>query len=312
MFAKLFARRQPDNKGIEKEIKKLSSTLRTIVDRLTVIENHVNRPGVYHVNYSLQNLVRAELLDIEGLGYPERLTAQRFRLHSQNSEDGITQAIFKEIGTKTRTAIEIGCGQNGGNSGFLVSELGWRGLLVDADPVKLAKLCTTVSPSRAVIVQQRMTRDNVDGLIEEHGFAGEVDFMSIDLDGIDYWLWECLSAASPRVLVMEYNSALGSERAVTIPYSDDFVRAGREKTHYYGASLSALVKLGKAKGYRLVCVEPRGVNAFFLRDDVGPEIPECSIADSFRVVEKHQLKLAALGRDLFEEFERLKLPLVEV
>ena len=41
---------------------------------------------------------------------------------------------------------------------------------------------------------------------------------------------------------------------------------------YYGASLPAFVHLATQKGYRLVAIEPRGVNAFFLRNDLAPDL----------------------------------------
>ena len=42
---------------------------------------------------------------------------------------------------------------------------------------------------------------------------------------------------------------------------------------------AAFERLGRRKGYRLVLVEPRGINAYFLRDDVGPDIPAASAVD---------------------------------
>ncbi len=49
-----------------------------------------------------------------------------------------------------------------------------------------------------------------------------------------------------------------------------------------GASLSAFVKLGREKGYRLVGCQSYGFNVFFLRSGVGEDIfPETSPADCF-------------------------------
>jgi len=51
---------------------------------------------------------------------------------------------------------------------------------------------------------------------------------------------------------------------------------------YRGASLAALDALARSKGYRLVACEPSGVNAFFLRHDVAPEIQAVPVAQAFR------------------------------
>ena len=59
------------------------------------------------------------------LGYPHRLTSQRFGLLSQNGEDGVLLALIEQAGPGGRRFAEVGCGTNGGNSGFLARELGW-------------------------------------------------------------------------------------------------------------------------------------------------------------------------------------------
>jgi hypothetical protein len=81
------------------------------------------------------------------------------------------------------------------------------------------------------------------------------------------------------VLVVEYNAGLGAERAVTIPKHatlDDIPRT------YRGASLAALEKLARRKGYRLVVCDPTGTNAFFLRNDVAPHVPGVAVAKAYR------------------------------
>ena len=65
-----------------------------------------------------------------------------------------------------------------------------------------------------------VTRDNINELIASHGFGGEVDLFSLDLDGVDYWIWEAMTACSPRVVILEYNSMFGADRAVTVPYDE--------------------------------------------------------------------------------------------
>ena len=91
-----------------------------------------------HVEPAVQAIVRELYLDRDALPYPERLLAQRFRLFSQNQEDGITMALLKEAGIVTRTFIEIGSGLSGGNSAALAREWGWTGLMVDGAGSTLA------------------------------------------------------------------------------------------------------------------------------------------------------------------------------
>ncbi len=97
--------------------------------------------------------------------------------------------------------------------------------------------------------------------------------MSIDLDGIDWWVWDAIEVVRPRVLVAEVQDIWGPEEAVTVPYRPDFVR--EDGYNYCGASLAAWVKLCRRKGYRLVAGNRYGQNAFFVRNGLADStLPE--------------------------------------
>jgi hypothetical protein len=262
-----------------------------------------------HVEPAVQAVLRQLYVGHEQLPYPERLLAQRFRLASQNQEDGLTIALLKEAGIVTRTFVEIGSGLSGGNSAFLSREWGWTGLMVDGGGDRRMQQVGRRFPG-VVAVNAWVTRDNIDALIGEHGFGGEVDVFSLDLDGNDYWIWDAVRTCSPRIVILEYNSMFGSERAVTVAYDPQFDRH-RHHTMYYGASLAAWVRLGAGKGYRLVAVEPSGINAFFLRNDLAPHIPACDPARAFRIQEKHDVWQAE-GLDVYRYCDQAGLPLVDV
>ena len=129
------------------------------------------------------------------------------------------------------------------------------------------------------VVRALLETKTIDTFLSKEGMAGEVDFMSIDIDSFDYWLWNAITVCSPRVLVMEYNGLFGRDRAVTVP---DAPRPTVAPKGYGGASLAALEKLARAKGYGLVICEDAGINAFFLRDDVAPAVPRLTAAQAFR------------------------------
>jgi len=157
-----------------------------------------------------------------------------------------------------------------------------------------------------------ITRDNVNEIIGSHGFAGEVDQLSIDLDGNDYWILEALSVCTPRLLIMEYNSAFGPDFKVTVPYDEAFSRRAGT-THgavFFGASLGALTQLAAARGYGLVAVEPTGANAFFLADGLAAEIPRREPRELYRTLPKH--RTARANPNLFQEMAEEGLRLVKV
>jgi len=261
-------------------------------------------------------LLRAAYIDLDLLPYPDRLLAQRFNLYAQNEEDGLVLALLKEAGIRTRSFVDIGCGDNGGNSGFLAIELGFRGLMVDAEAKRVARARARFDDERVAVEEAFVTRENVNELIAKHGLRGEIDFLSIDIDGNDVWVLDALEAVSPRVLAVEYNSLFGAERAVTIPYEPEFSRknvAPRDVVgaRYYGASLRGVAVVGRRKGYRLVVVEPRGTNAFLLRDDVATHIPELDPAEGFRLLNKHA-EFIEERFDIYAVADRHQLELVEL
>jgi len=202
-----------------------------------------------------------------------------FRLYSQHEEDGILLYIFSLIGTTNKKSVEI-CAGNGieCNTANLIINHRWIGLLCDGkeENIKEAKqFYATNSDTKywpPTIKKEWITKGNVNTVIEQNNFNGEIDLLSLDIDGIDYWLWKEISIISPRVVVLEFNHLWGPEKSVTVPYKDDFIVDFTEYgSDYAGASLKAFVKLGRAKGYRLVGTNTIATNAFFVRNDI-----ECS------------------------------------
>lgn len=144
---------------------------------------------------------------------------------------------------------------------------GWRGLWLDGSADHVADVqenyAEIIDAGRLEIREAMVTAENIDSLIKPASGA-EVDLLSIDIDYNDYWVWRALTLR-PRVIVIEYNATIRPPVAVTTPY--DPTRSW-DKTSFYGASLSALEKLGREKGYSLVGCCYSGVNAFFVRDDL--------------------------------------------
>lgn len=219
----------------------------------------------------------AEFLDGE---FPFEAVARRFRLFAQNEEDGMVLALLQTAGVSTRRFVEIGSGATGGNSGVLAAEFGWRGLMVDYDAASVAKCRERFGDGERVTCEQfEITAENIDRIIEDHGLAGEVDLFSLDIDSYDYWVLKAMTACKPRVMVLEYNSLFGPELAVTVP--PDAPLNGSPKG-YHGVSLAAWAKLATDRGFRLLACDQSGTNAFFLRNDLRPEIKAVPVDRAFR------------------------------
>ena len=261
----------------------------------------------------LRAVLRALYLRADELDHPHRTTVQRFGLLSQHGEDGITAALLRAIAPRDRRFVEIGCADHGWNTGFLAEELGWSGLMVDcnAEAVAATRLRFPESAVRTAVAT--VTPDTIDALLRAHGFEGELDVLSVDVDGNDYWLWKALGACRPCLVIIEYNPVFGAERAVVVPYNDGEVWTVPAQEHrYFGASLRAMQGLAHDKGYRLVAVEPDSANAFFLRHDVALDIPGVDPAQVFRMQRKHHKAELRRTEDIYAICAAHKLPLLEV
>jgi hypothetical protein len=211
-----------------------------------------------------------------------------FRVFSQHDEDGILLYILAAIGMGRRRSVEIGTGDaTECNTANLLLNHGWHGLLVDGNAAALrraarffhlAKDTTTFPP---VLRPAAVTAEGVNDLIRDAGFDGEVDLLSLDIDGVDWWVWKALDCVRPRVVIVETPTIWGPDRAVTVPYDAGFRRSPRHPD-FYGASLAAYVKLGREKRMRLVGVSKYGTNAFFVRGDLAEDkLPTVDAADCF-------------------------------
>ena len=237
----------------------------------------------------MQVLLRQQYRELANRGGPLPDFADvEFRCNSQNGEDGILLYIFSLIGTTNRKVLEI-CAGSGieCNAANLILNHGFRGLLFDGNTELIeygrafyaAHPDTFVSPPQ--LVTAWITAETINDRVAEHGFTGDIDLLSLDLDGNDYWIWKALTVVRPRVVILEFNGACGPEVTATMSYNSDY-RCDYTAPARWGASLSAFVKLGRAKGYRLVGMQKLGFNAFFIHAGIGAHVlPEVTAAELY-------------------------------
>ena len=230
-------------------------------------------PSTYHQEVLTTQLLVNALLAQPEHADPKRLERYGWKAYSQNDEDGILQEIFRRIGAPHRSFVEFGCGDGlENNSSYLLSQ-GWRGLWMDGGDSNAQGVHTgfgyLIEHGLLQFKQTFITRDNVDALIAAAGLGPEIDLLSIDLDGIDYYTWEAIVSVSPRVVVMEYNAKYRPPNDWCMTYNAEHVWDGSDRA---GSSLSALHRLARIKGYQLVGCNITGANAFFVRDDLAGDL----------------------------------------
>jgi len=204
------------------------------------------------------------------------LSETDFKGFPQFGKDGIPRFLPRHVPCPDARFVEFGVEDfREANCRFLIQRDPWTGLVMDGDPKLEARLqAQTVYWARNLKGRTAfITAENIDSILTEEGFTGDLGILSIDIDGNDYWVWKTITVASPRIVACEYNSVFGCRRPVVVPYDPSFRRQTAHSSWLYaGASLPALCHLARSKGYAFVGSNRAGNNAFFVRQDVLGEL----------------------------------------
>jgi hypothetical protein len=222
---------------------------------------------------------RRALLATERLADPRRLAGYGYRVHSQTDEDGILCEIFRRIGDGNRTFVELGASDGIENNTRFLLDQGWRGGWVEGSARKAEaarkRFADAVKEKRLAVALAYLTAKNVDETVKRvvPVSGSELDLLSIDLDGNDYYLLDAIRCVTPRVIVAEYNAKFPADVAWVMEYNEAHTWDGSD---YFGASLKAFETLLAPRGYRLVGCGLAGTNGFFVREHLAKDPPFCA------------------------------------
>lgn len=189
-------------------------------------------------------------------------------VYSQFGEDGIIEEIFNRLQIRHGVFIEFGAadGKWLSNTRYLW-EKGWKGLMIEAGSRFFDQLKEEYKESDRMLclhyfVTPHPLKDHertLDQIIQEHLGGTEIDFLSIDIDGLDYQILETLRSR-PKVICIETNLFWHPNLKVRVP---DEVAA-----HNLNQPLSVVLEIAKKQGYLPVC---QTINLFLVRQDLyGP------------------------------------------
>ena len=232
-------------------ITELQQNTRKLIDILS--EDYINR-NLYE-NPKYQN--------------PKKLNKYEYQVFSQNGEDGIISEIFKRIGGTNQFFVEFGAEDGFENNTLNLLVQGWSGLWIEGNSKHIEniknKFNSLIKKRKLKVQNAFVTRENIESLFRRADIPKDLDLLSIDIDGNDYWVWKAVKNYEPRVVIVEYNSLFRPDTKWVMNYNADH---SWNKTSYAGASLKSLEILGAQKGYKLVGCDFLGVNAFFVRADL--------------------------------------------
>lgn len=213
---------------------------------------------------------------------PDNPCLKGFKVFSQNEEDGIIEEILRRVAQRVppnRRFFEIGCGNGLENNSHYLLLKGYHGCWIDGDGKNVDFIRTELGglDFPALRVRQRFVDlSNIEAIVADAvAFLGtrEPDLFSLDIDGNDRWVVErALHVFDPKMLCLEYNAKFPPSLAISIAYNASHSWVGDD---YHGASLQAFCEC--LTGYRLVCCDLSGVNAFFVRKDLAVDFPDIPV-----------------------------------
>ncbi len=185
---------------------------------------------------------------------------------SQNGEDGIIERIFSVIGTTGKVAVEFGAwdGIHLSNIRKLILA-GWTGVFIEGDKERYEQAVANYSDNPSVHsinsfvdgdknTLSKILHDNKLGEL-----AKNMDFLSIDIDGLDNEIFATLDI-SPRVICVEVNAGHSPLATKELPREVAIKNIGQP--------LPVFNKIAAGKKYSLACFNG---NAFYIRNDVRKE-----------------------------------------
>lgn len=193
------------------------------------------------------------------------LHSYRKNVTSQLGEDGVIEKIFEIAGSPNRWCVEFGAwdGRHFSNTWSLLNMNGWNGVLIEGDRDRFVELETNYRGKKSAVLFNTYIQvdghNSLDAILQQTDVPEDFDFLSVDVDGMDWYIWDSLAGYRPSVVVIEFNP--------TIPNDIYFVQ-DRDMSVNHGSSLLAMIDLAKRKGYELVATTEW--NAFFVREDLFP------------------------------------------
>lgn len=194
----------------------------------------------------------------------KRLEIYGWKVYSQGDEDGIIDAIFHRLGVEKGIFAEIGVEKGLECNTLLLLHQGWKGFWFEANEDHAKEIQSKFASFKELgLGIGKITKENINDTFKNAGIT-DLDFLSIDIDGMDIYLLEALEV-KPKVICIEYNAKWPAHISKKPVYDPDYNWSG---TDYMGSSLKSLTEVAEKKGYELVGTNITGSNAFYVRKEL--------------------------------------------
>jgi hypothetical protein len=188
---------------------------------------------------------------------------------SQNGEDGITEMLVQLFYKDSKDKFYVEFGVEDGkecNTRILRTKYEWDGLCMDGS-----------HEDKSINLQKEfITREGIVELFEKHNVPKHINYLCVDIDYNDFYVLKKIldSSYTCDIIVCEYNGVHSPTEDKVVKYRSNRMWDG---SNYFGVSILTLTKLCNAHGYKLVACDKKGVNAFFVRDELVEKFPFANV-----------------------------------
>jgi hypothetical protein len=172
-------------------------------------------------------------------------------IFSQYGDDGIIEEIFHRLENKVnlnKTFCEFGAwdGIHLSNTFNLYKNKKFKGVLIEPDNLRFKQLCKNIPDKKIIKINSFVTFEGsgtLENILKARYIDSNIDFISIDVDGCDYYIFETLQNLEAKIICVEFNP--------TIPNEVEFIQE-KNFSLKQGCSPLSLKKLGEKMGYDLI------------------------------------------------------------
>lgn len=192
-----------------------------------------------------------------------KLSKFKKNIYSECGEDGIIEEIFKRL-KKAKINLDNKCCEFGAWNGIhasntynLIKNHNYQAILIEGDNKKFKELCDNIPDKKIIKINRNVEftgNSKLDNILKNNSFPKNFDFLSIDIDGNDYHIFNGLSYYKPKLICIEFNPS--------IPNDVSFIQKKDIKINQ-GSSALALLELAKKKMYTPVAATD--LNLFFIK-----------------------------------------------
>ena len=269
------------------KLKNLATFIKRVLIRRNIIKLESLHQFHLDTNKAKINNINYLKSKYKNLLQEDEISSSEFQIYSQNGEDGVILYILNEILEAKKTkCLEIGSGGNSSNILNLNLNFGFESYFLDGSReafesfknITKNNIYKDTKTGKSHYIEMFLTRENIPELDKRVNLKSLL-ICSLDIDGVDYYIFEKLLDYEIPIIICEYNSFFSISNKYAVPYVDNFSRYEYHNSSLvFGASLDALQYVASKKNYSLIYCENNGVNAFFvnnnyLSDKLEPKTP---------------------------------------